>query len=86
MPHIKLIINFREISVHVNPDTNMMISDFVISNLPPMVLFKVQAVLKSLPFHCIATVHLSNLNNVKIYNFVTFLVNHCVRAITAPIP
>ena len=85
MPHIKLIINLREISVFVNPDTNMMISDNKF-NLPPIVLFKVHAVLKSLPFHCIATVHLSNLNNVKMDNFVTFLVNPCVRAITAPIP
>lgn len=64
------------------------------NKLPPMVLFKVHTVLKSLPFHGIATVHFSNLNNMIIDNFVTFLVNPCVRAIfrimtraiTAPIP
>ena len=87
------MINFREISHHVSPDTNMAISDNNL-NLPPMVLYVVHTAPKSLPFHGIATVHFSNLNNMKIYNFVTFSVNHCVcaifcimtRAITATIP
>lgn len=93
MLNIKLMINFREISLHVCPDTNMSISgnDF---NLPPMILFVVHAVLKSLPFHGIAAVYFSNLSNMKIDDFVSLLLNHCVRAIfrimtraiTAPIP
>ena len=80
MPNIILVINVCEIIFHVGPDTNMAISDNNL-NWPPIILDFVHAALKSFPFNGITAAYFSNLNNLKINDFVSFLVNHCICAI-----